>query len=189
MTTVDRKAAASAIDAFLKAIGRDPRTEPELVGTGERVARAYIDDLCSGYEVDVPKLIQSETMPGHTELVVLRDAPTSLMCPHHLLPAIGIATVAFAPADRIVGLGTLAAVVHAYSRRLSLQETVGEEIANALVRGLGARWAACRLVMTHGCMEARGERSHGARAETFAFAGTADAGTRQTALIVLGGAA
>ncbi|MFO0675065.1 MAG: GTP cyclohydrolase I [Polyangiaceae bacterium] len=189
MAKPDRKAAAAAIDAFLLALGRDPGEEPDLLGTGERVARAYADELCAGYDVDVAKLLADESVPGHTDLVVLRDTPVSTTCPHHLLPATGVATVAFAPAGRIVGLGTMASLVQAFARRLTLQERVGEEVASALVRELGATWAACRLVLRHGCLEARGERSHGSRVETFAFAGTIDDATKRTAMLVLGGGA
>ena len=46
---IDREAAARAIDAFLRALGRDPEREPELAGTGERVARAWADELLAGY--------------------------------------------------------------------------------------------------------------------------------------------
>src|SRR5262245_53136179 len=46
---LDRRAAAAAIDAFLRAIGRD---EPDVVGTGARVADMFLDELCAGYSVD-----------------------------------------------------------------------------------------------------------------------------------------
>jgi len=48
MTKPDRKAAARAIDDFLRAIGRDPKRDAILAGTGARVADAYIDELCDG---------------------------------------------------------------------------------------------------------------------------------------------
>ena len=50
---MDRDAAARAIDAFLRALGRNPDNEPELAGTAERVARAWADELLAGYAVDV----------------------------------------------------------------------------------------------------------------------------------------
>jgi GTP cyclohydrolase I len=45
---MDRDAAAKAIDAFLRALDRDPGGEPELIGTADRVARAFVDELMSG---------------------------------------------------------------------------------------------------------------------------------------------
>ena len=43
---MDKAAAARAIDAFLLALGRDPAKEPELRGTGARVAEAFAAELC-----------------------------------------------------------------------------------------------------------------------------------------------
>lgn len=182
----DRRAAARAIEDFLRAIGRDPAQEPALEGTGARVADAYIDELCDGYAVDVAALIAASAIDGSTDVVVVREIATTTMCPHHLLPASGVARVAFAPGSRLVGVGTIVKLVDAFAHRLTLQETIGDEVARALVEHLGARWAACRLEMTHACLVARGERRHGARVETVALAGAIDDATRSIAYRALG---
>ena len=168
---MDRDAAASAIDAFLRALGRDPEREPELVGTGARVAAAYADELIAGYGVGVDALLAQNVFGGTSELVIVRDIPVTTTCPHHLMPAIGVATVAFAPDEHLVGVGTIARVVDAFARRFALQEEIGERAVSALQKHLAPRWAACRLTLSHACMTARGERSHGARVETLALAG------------------
>jgi GTP cyclohydrolase I len=168
---MDREAAARAIDAFLQALGRDPDREPELVGTGARVAAAYADELITGYAVDVDALLSQNVFAGSSELVVVRDIPLSTMCPHHLMPATGIASVAFAPDEHLVGVGTVTRVLDAFARRLALQEQIGERAVAALQKHLAPRWTACRIVLCHACMTARGERSHGARVETLALAG------------------
>jgi GTP cyclohydrolase I len=170
---VNREEAARAIDAFLRALGRDPAREPELAQTGERVARAWADELLEGYAVDVDALLGANVLAGTSELVVVRDLPVSTMCPHHLMPSHGGATVAFAPAEHLVGVGAVARLVDAFARRLSLQEQLGEEVVRALEKHLRPRWAACRIVLSHACMTARGERTHGARVETVALRGEA----------------
>jgi GTP cyclohydrolase IA len=186
-TTPDRQAAARAIEDFLRAIGRDP-TEPNLLGTGARVADAYIDELCAGYAVDVPALLTANSIAGDSELVSLRDIAVTTMCPHHLLPGEGLATVAFAPGPGrgLVGIGAIGKLVDAFAHRLTLEETIGEEVAGALVTHLGAKWAGCRLTMAHACMTARGERRHGARVETVALRGTLDPRERELAYRALG---
>lgn len=165
----DREAAAKAIDAFLRALGRDPAREPELAGTGARVAAAFADDLLCGYGVDVDGLLAQNVFEGRGGVVVVRDIPLATLCPHHLLPASGLAAVAFGPDRHLVGVGTVAAIVEAYSRRLALQEQIGEDVATALQKHLAPRWVACRLTMTHACMTLRGERAHGASVETLAY--------------------
>ncbi|MGD0678604.1 MAG: GTP cyclohydrolase I [Polyangiaceae bacterium] len=168
---MDREAAALAIDAFLRALGRDPEREPELAGTGQRVAAAYADELLCGYGVDVDDLLAQSVFAGGSDLVVVRDVPVATTCPHHLMPSTGVATVAFAPDEHLVGIGTVARVVDAFARRLALQETIGERVVASLQKHLSPRWVACRINLVHACMTVRGERAHGARVETLALAG------------------
>lgn len=174
---VDRAQAERAIDAFLRAMGRDPDHEPELAGTPARVAAAWAADLIDGYDVDVRVLLESESTPlpsGPTGLVSVRDLAVSTMCPHHLLPARGTATVLYLPGNRLTGIGTVARLVDAYAHRLALQETIGASVASALVEHLGARGAACRMRLSHSCLASRGERQHAATVETIALAGAFD---------------
>jgi GTP cyclohydrolase I len=168
---MDREAAARAIESFLRALGRDPDREPELAGTGARVAQAWADELLEGYAVDVDALLAQNVFAGTSDLVVVRDVPVATTCPHHLMASTGHATVAFAPEEHLVGVGTVARLVHAFARRLALQEQIGERVVAALQKHLAPRWAACRIVLDHACMTARGERVHGARVETLAVSG------------------
>ncbi len=187
MGPADRRAARAAIDDFLRALGHDPATEPELSRTGERVADAYIDDLCDGYAVDVEALLRKDAIGGKSEVVALHGIAVATVCPHHLMVAGGTARVAFAPAERLVGLGTIVKVVDAFAHRLTLQEDIGQRVCEALVAHLSARWAACGLVLSHSCVSAQGPRRHGTHAETLAFVG--DEASRSLALgIVRAGA-
>jgi len=170
---VDRKAAARAIEDFVRALGHE--LAGELAGTGERVADAWADDLLEGEAIDAAAVLREgaiEAGEGANGLVVVRDIAVTTMCPHHLLPAYGAALVAYLPGARVAGVGTIARVVDALSRRLALQEHVGAEVAQILVRELGARGALCRLELTHFCMIARGERKTGAVVETLSVAGS-----------------
>jgi GTP cyclohydrolase I len=186
--SVDRKAAAAAIYDFLRAIGRDPAREPELVGTGERVAAEFLDELCDGYGVDPVALLNEHRIEVSTssDLVVMRDVVVTTTCPHHLMPATGVAAVAFAPRAAIVGLGALVQLVDACAHRLSLQEEIAGRVVDALEAALAPSWAGCRLVLSHGCVVARGERRHGARVETVALRGDLPAERRALAERVLG---
>jgi GTP cyclohydrolase I len=173
VTSPDRRAAAAAIDAFLRAIGRDVSAEPELAGTGARVAEMFVDELCAGYAVDTRALVARNVLDAGSgptpALVVVRDIPVATTCPHHLLTSLGTATVAFAARSRLVGLGAVAALVDAHARRLTLQERIGEDVIADLDAALAPAWVGCRLVLRHGCMLARGERAHGTSVETVAL--------------------
>src|SRR5262245_33156687 len=126
---VDRAAARQAIADFLRALGRDPDEHAELEKTPERVVSAFADELLSGYDVDLEQLLADgaavEPMPG-SGVVVVRGVQIATVCPHHLLPALGSATIAYVPGSRVLGLGTLSRLVDAFARRLTLQERIGE---------------------------------------------------------------
>ncbi|KYG08309.1 GTP cyclohydrolase [Sorangium cellulosum] len=169
---IDRQRAARAIEEFLRALGRD--VEGELAGTGERVADAWADDLIEGEAIDAAAVLREgamETGPFERGLVVARDLSVTTMCPHHLLPGHGTGVVAYLPGARVAGIGTIAHVLDALARRLTLQERIGGQLVDLLVGELGARGALCKLTLTHTCLIARGERKAGAVIETVAVAG------------------
>ena len=58
-----------------------------------------------------------------------------------------------------------------YIARAALQETLGRQVAEALVTHLGARAAGVRLDAAHGCLSTCGERQGGARVVTHGYAG------------------
>ena len=87
------------------------------------------------------------------------------------LPAQGTALVAYWPGEKVLGLGTLAHLVNALARRLTLQERIGREVVDALMNHAGARGAYCRLALTHSCLTARGARQSQATVQTVATAG------------------
>ena len=170
---IDRRAAARAIEDFLRALGHTP--EGELAGTGERVADAWADDLLEGEAIDAAALLREGALDLDAEgsgLVLVRDLAVTTMCPHHLLPAHGTATVAYMPGARVAGIGTVAHMVDVLAHRLTLQERISDDVVALLVHELGARGALCRLALTHSCLIARGGRKTGSIVETLAVAGT-----------------
>ena len=170
---MDRRAAARAIEDFLRALGHEP--VGELARTGERVADAWADDLLEGEAIDAAAVLREGSIPIDADgagLVVIRELAVATVCPHHLLPAHGTGLIAYLPGDRIAGIGTLARVLNALSRRLTLQERIGSDVVAILVHELGARGALCKLALTHTCLSTRGERKVGAVVETVAVAGT-----------------
>jgi len=172
---VDRNKAEQAIRAFLAALGHDPSLDPELARTPELVTEAFERELLAGYAIDVAALLAAESGKLATRephgVVVLRNIHVATLCPHHLLPAVGAATVAYLPGDRVVGIGALARTVDAFARRLTLQETIGESVVRALLDHAGARGAYCRLELSHACLSARGARETDATLVTVARGG------------------
>jgi GTP cyclohydrolase I len=175
--TIDRARAERAVREFLLAFGRSPDTDPDLLGTPSRVVEAYATDLLSGYDVDVAHLLSEGEAISENKVsgcIALSGIAVSTVCPHHLLLSNGTASVVYRPGTRLFGLGTLAALVNAFARRLSLQESIGENVVQALVEHGGARAAYCEIRLVHGCLVARGSRQAGADLTTTARRGALD---------------
>ena len=155
----------------------------ELVGTPERVAEAWLTELVRGEHVDPVAILRDGTLEAGTDRgpIVLRRLQVSTMCPHHLLPSHGFATVGYIPNQKIAGLGAIYAAVDACARRLILQESLGDLIAESLLRGLDARGTFCRLTLTHTCFVSRGEKQAGALVDTLTWRGSCLGADREIA--------
>lgn len=167
----DLPRAARAVEELLRAIGAPVDEDPELRGTGERVASAWSEELLAGYSMDPATILADATASSSSGLVVLANLPATTMCPHHLMPASGVAHIGYLPGSRVVGFGAIGALVDCFTRRLALQEDAARNIAEALAKELDAPFAAALLDLDPSCATARGDRRHGARALTLSFAG------------------
>jgi GTP cyclohydrolase I len=172
---VNREAAERAISDFLSALGFNPREHADLAETPQRVTEAFTEDLLRGHRVDVPELIRKGTCDAPAlskgSLVAVTEIAVASTCPHHLLPALGVAHVVYLPGRSLLGIGTVTALVDAFARRLTLQEAIAHNVVTALVEHAGARGAYCELELEHGCLRARGERQAHALVRSSARAG------------------
>lgn len=171
MSDLDR--AASAIEEFLEALGIPSKSDPELHGTGQRVAEAFASELLAGYAHEPSEILQQATTSDAKGWVVVQGIPCSIVCPHHLLPATGWVHVGYLPSSKVVGLGAMSRLVRCLGQRLVLQEDFCQNVASALVKELGALSAGCIADLKPSCLTARGPRDVGARVLTQAFAGAA----------------
>jgi len=152
------------------------------------VARAWVEDLVSGYAVDPDAgLTWAPATPG-TGLVLVRDIAFASLCVHHLLPFVGTAHVAYLPSERLAGLSKIGRVVEAHARRMQIQERLTSEILGTVERALEPRGAVVVLEAEHTCMTLRGTRKEGSRLVTLAVAGLyeRDGAARREVLDLLG---
>jgi GTP cyclohydrolase I len=190
MVIVDNESLQRAVSEILVAVGEDP-TREGLQGTPARVAE-LIQDLYSGVGVDPVSVLQEarpvDTTEGERgEMVALRDIAFHSLCEHHLLPFEGFASVVYAPAERIIGLGTIAQLVEVVARRPQLQERVGEMIVRSLVESGVAAGALAVVSAVHGCVAYRGPRQK-LTTVTVASVGTLASGeAKHQALLLAGG--
>ncbi|WP_220039179.1 GTP cyclohydrolase I FolE [Curtobacterium herbarum] len=189
---MDRARVEAAVRELLAGIGEDP-DRPGLERTPQRVADAYTE-FFRGLDQDATQIARDGTVPAgdgeRGDLVIVRDILFRSVCEHHLLPFLGTAHLAYAPGERLIGLGTLARVVEALASRPQLQERLGEQVVQAVQDGLEARGVLVVLDAQHQCVTTRGERQTSSTTVTVAASGIlADAAGRAEAIALIGGGA
>src|SRR4051812_21002818 len=143
-----------------------------LQRTPMRVTRMWLEELTSGYKVDVPSLFRTfDDHEGYDGMVALTRIPVRSQCEHHLVPFVGYAHIAYFPGDRVIGLSKLPRVVDAYARRLQLQERLTQQIHDALDLNLEPRGVIVVIEAEHMCMTLRGIQAPGTKTMTSAVSG------------------
>ena len=168
----DANAIATAIAALLRAAGHDPSSAADVRQTPERVAKLWMEEFLAGYAMDPAKIL-GEPVVGEADpdVVVVSGLRFHSMCPHHLVPFRGIAHVAYVPGGRLHGFGRIARLVDAIGHRLTYQEWMTRDIADALVTHGQARGAACVIEAEQLCLLLGEDRRGDERVYTQAFAG------------------
>lgn len=149
--TVDLSAAQEAIRALLVALGFDP-SEPALSTTPARASEAFVEALTRGYAQDPVEALGRGFPTTASGPVIAAGIPLLFVCPHHLMPARGVAHLGFVPTGRAPGLSRITRMVDVLSRRLVLQEDLTEQLAATLSEGLDAKATIAIVEAQHGCV-------------------------------------
>ena len=143
------------------AFGMDLNTPPTK-DTPRRFIRAMFD-ATEGYEGD-PKLLTVFKTECHGEpdcrLSQVVEGPIHFfaLCEHHALPFFGHAYVGYIAHEEIIGISKLTRLVRLFSKRFTVQERIGQQIADTLETMLKPHGVAVYLEAHHLCTEMRGVR-------------------------------
>ncbi len=146
---------------IFSALGMDLNTSATQ-DTPRRFIKALFD-ATEGYDGD-PKLLRvfdtecrgdpdcrlSQVMEG--------PIPFFALCEHHALPFYGKAYIGYIAHENIICISKLTRLVRLFSKRFSVQERIGQQIADTLETMLHPHGVAVFLEAHHLCMEMRGVR-------------------------------
>jgi GTP cyclohydrolase I len=174
---------------ILDALGL-PLGTPGTRDTPERFLRALFE-ATSGYEGD-PKLVT--TFPTESRgaadqpFAQIVDGPIafSALCEHHALPFHGHAHVGYIAGDQIIGISKLTRLVRLFARRFTVQERLGEQIADTLVALVEPEGVAVRREASHLCTQMRGVEEHSRTTTTVWRGAYRDAALRREFLDLAG---
>jgi GTP cyclohydrolase I len=162
---------------ILAALGLDLDT-PGTRETPRRFLRALFD-ATAGYDGD-PKLRtvfpteRPEGVEGRHAQIVEGPIGFYALCEHHALPFHGKAHVAYVADGEILGISKLTRLVRLYARRFTVQERLGEQIADTLLELVAPRGVAVHLDAAHLCTQMRGVEEEGSHTVTTFWRGVYD---------------
>lgn len=105
-------------------------------------------------------------------MVLQKQIPFTMLCEHHLMPAIGHASLAYIPAGKVIGISKLSRIVDGVGReKPSLQEHICERIVDLVHAHLEPLGVMCVITATHGCMACRGVKAPAVETVYSAFRG------------------
>jgi GTP cyclohydrolase I len=155
-----------------------PLDTPATTRTPARFLRALFD-ATEGYEGD-EKIVTAFPTECHggpdcrISQIVEGPIPFFSLCEHHSLPFFGRAYVGYIAHEHILGLSKLTRLVRLFSRRFSVQERIGQQLADALERILTPHGVAVYLEAVHLCTQMRGVREIDSKTRTNYWRGAYD---------------
>ena len=156
---------AEIFDAF----GMDLET-PGTRETPARFLRALYD-ATAGYEGDEKLLtaFPTERRRRARSPAQIVEGPIAFaaLCEHHALPFNGVAHIGYIADEQIIGISKLTRLVRVFARRFTVQERLGEQIADALDELIEPRGVAVHLTASHLCTQMRGVEEHSRTVTTF----------------------
>ncbi|MFN2613930.1 MAG: GTP cyclohydrolase I [Actinomycetota bacterium] len=146
---------------IFEAFGMDLDT-PGTMDTPRRFLTALFDST-AGYEGDEKLLtaFPTECRGGpdcHISQIIEGPITFYALCEHHSLPFHGVAYVGYVAHENIIGISKLTRLVRMFAKRFTVQERMGQQIADTLVELLQPHGVAVHLDAAHLCTQMRGVR-------------------------------
>ena len=171
----DEDQIAYHVKEILKLLGDDV-DRPGLFKTPKRVAKAY-SEIFEGMRYTNDEIAEMNNVcfeEPSGALVTECDIPTYSMCEHHMLPMILHVSIGYLPNGKVIGLSKMARVANMVSKRLQLQEKIGNDIADIMQMILGTNDVIVYIEGHHLCMDMRGIKKPGTVTRTACLRGKFD---------------
>jgi len=108
--------------SIMETMGLD-LSDDSLCDTPKRVARMYVNEIFWGLDYEAfPKCTAVDNKMKYNEMVCERNINVQSNCEHHFVVIDGLATVAYVPNQKVLGLSKINRIVEYYSMRPQIQE-------------------------------------------------------------------
>jgi GTP cyclohydrolase I len=173
--SMDRKDKIAEIEKsfshIMQVLGLD-LSDDSLMETPKRVAKMYVNEIFWGLDYDAfPKCTTVNNKMKYNEMVVERNVNVQSNCEHHFVVIDGLATVAYVPKDKVLGLSKINRIVEYFSKRPQIQERLTEQIFHTLQYILDTEDVAVLIDAQHYCVKSRGVEDTGSSTVTVRLGG------------------
>jgi len=156
----DRKDKIAVIEPLfaeiMKTLGLD-LSDDSLIETPKRVAKMFVNEIFWGLDPEAfPKCTTVDNKMKYNEMVCERGINVKSNCEHHFVVIDGLATVAYVPKDKVLGLSKINRIVEYFSKRPQIQERLTEQIFHTLQFILDTEDVAVMIDARHYCVSSRG---------------------------------
>ena len=156
---------------IMKTLGLD-LGDDSLMETPKRVAKMYVNEIFWGLDYDAfPKCTTVDNKMKYDEMVVERNVNVQSNCEHHFVIIDGLATVAYIPNQKVLGLSKINRIVEYFSKRPQIQERLTEQVFHALEYILDTDNIAVVINAQHYCVKSRGVEDTGSSTVTSKLGG------------------
>lgn len=160
-----------AFTTIWKTVGID-LNDDSLMETPNRMAKMYINEIYFGLkEENFPKCTTVDNKMRYNEMVVERNVSVQSNCEHHGVVIDGLATVAYVPKQKVLGLSKINRIVEYFSKRPQIQERLTEQIFHTLQYILETEDVAVMIDAQHYCVKSRGVEDTGSSTVTCRLGG------------------
>lgn len=172
---MDRKDKIAEIEKsfnhIMQVLGLD-LSDDSLIETPKRVAKMYVNEIFWGLDYEAfPKCTTVDNKMKYDEMVIERNVNVQSNCEHHFVVIDGLATVAYIPNEKVLGLSKINRVVEYFSKRPQIQERLTEQIYHALQYILETDNIAVVIDAQHYCVKSRGVEDTGSSTVTSKLGG------------------
>lgn len=156
---------------IMRALGLD-LSDDSLVDTPKRVAKMYVNEIFWGLDYTAfPKCTTVDNKMHYDEMVIERGINVQSNCEHHFVIIDGIATVAYIPNKKVLGLSKINRIVEYFAKRPQIQERLTEQVFHALCYILDTENVGVVVDAQHYCVKSRGVEDTGSSTITSKLGG------------------
>ena len=132
--------------------------DDSLMDTPNRVAKMYANEIFYGLNYDFfPKCTAIENkMKANGSFLLEKNINVQSNCEHHFVVIDGLATVAYLPDKKLLGLSKLNRIVQFFAKRPQVQERLTEQIRATIQFVAETKDVAVYVDAKHWCVKSRG---------------------------------